>query len=352
MNLGEMLAAKKDRVLQRWTETVRGGIDPAATPRLEIIDHLPSFLDEVARALCKGKCVETSEIAAEHGVQRFALGFSLDAVVREYGALYDAIVEEAAAAAVATTTEERDALTGCVITGIADAVSEYQRQRDAEQQRQANEHFAFVAHELRNPLGSALTALSLLLSRGKISDKRLADILHRSLRRMSDLIEASLRVARLGNSIAIQPTKVMLRRLLVDVEASASAEAEAKGVELRVDVEGDLELFVDTRLVHSALTNLVRNAVKFTHEGGSVQIRAKRERSCLLIEVEDRCGGLPPGAAEKAFVPFAQMGSDRTGFGLGLPIAKQAADAHGGTIRIQNLPGKGCIFALELPMTT
>jgi signal transduction histidine kinase len=107
---------------------------------------------------------------------------------------------------------------------------------------------------------------------------------------------------------------------------------------------------VDPRLVSSALTNLVRNAVKFTHQGGTVEIRARVAEERVSIEVEDGCGGLPPGFVERAFAPFAQMGADRTGFGLGLAIAKQAADAHGGSIRVQNLPGKGCIFVLELPM--
>src|SRR5262249_28105690 len=117
-------------------------------------------------------------------------------------------------------------------------------------------------------------------------------------------------------------------------------------------VDRDVELFVDARLVRSALTNLVHNAVKFSHPGTSVEVRTRIENDRVVIEVEDRCGGLPPGTVEKAFVPYAQMGKDRSGFGLGLAIAKEASDAHGGTIRIQDLPGKGCVFALELPLGT
>jgi signal transduction histidine kinase len=166
---------------------------------------------------------------------------------------------------------------------------------------------------------------------------------------MTDLIEATLKVARFGNELTLQPTKVMLRNLLADVEMSASAEADAKKIALSVDLEDDVTLHVDARLIHSLLTNLVRNAVKFTHDGGAVDVRAKRTGDTTVIEVEDRCGGLPPGTAEKAFLPFTQMGADRSGFGLGLAIAKQAAEAHGGSIRIENLPGKGCIFRLELP---
>ena len=112
----------------------------------------------------------------------------------------------------------------------------------------------------------------------------------------------------------------------------------------------DLTIHVDQRLVRSALSNLVRNAVKFSHTGGSVTVRARGNAERVLIEVEDSCGGLPSGMVQQAFAPFAQLGADRSGFGLGLAIAKQAADAHHGVIRVQDLPGKGCIFALELPI--
>jgi signal transduction histidine kinase len=319
-------------------------------PRLELVDHLPTFLDEVAEALRLRSSPDRSPTAAEHGVQRLGLGFNVDSVVREYGALRECIVETADEERITIRDRERDVLSDCVITGIAGAVSEYQRQREAEQHRQASEHFAFVAHELRNPLGSSLAALSLLKRKGKVpADDRHFQVLERGLTRMHELIDGSLRLAQIGSGITLRRDRVMLRSLLEDAEVAAAANAEEKGVELTVHVEADAELRVDPRLVRSALTNLVRNAVKFTHEGGRVQIRAHLDDDRVTIEVEDRCGGLPPGAVEKAFAPFVQLGADRSGFGLGLAIAKQAADAHGGAIRVQNLPGKGCIFALELP---
>jgi signal transduction histidine kinase len=352
MDLPELLASHRDDVIRRWAEKVRGTLHPVSMPRLELVDHLPMFLEEVAYHIRLNESPDTSPTAGEHGLQRLGLGFNLDAVVREYGALRDCIVEEAAARGVVIRPVERETLFDCVITGIAEAVSEYQRQRDAELQRQTSEHFAFVAHELRNPLGTAMTAFTILRSGGKIADERLANILERALTRTHDLIERSLRLAQVGAGITVRRDKVMLRAMLEEAEFAATAEAEAKGVELTIHSETDGELEVDTRLVHSALTNLVRNAVKFTHDGSRVQIRAVLANSRVVIEVEDRCGGLPPGEIEQAFAPFVQLGIDRSGFGLGLAIAKQAADAHGGAIRVQNLPGKGCIFALELPTTS
>ena len=104
----------------------------------------------------------------------------------------------------------------------------------------------------------------------------------------------------------------------------------------------------DARLLHSTLSNLIHNAVKYTREGGRVTVRGRSVDDRVVIEVEDECGGLPEGKIEELFNPFVQAGADRTGFGLGLAIAKQAAEAHAGAIRVHSLPGKGCVFTLDL----
>ena len=321
-------------------------------PRWELIDHLPAFVAEIAQALEDREGREGSKVAAEHGVQRLGLGFSLDGVVREYGALRDAILATARAEQVTVRDLDLDVLFECIITGIAEAVSEYQRQRDAELQRHMNEHFAFIAHELRNPLGSALSALGMLERKGKLdTSERFAQVLNRGLTRMHELIDSTLRSAQLSTGIYLKREPVKLSDLVQDMEMAAAASAEERHVSLSLRVENDMTIYVDQRLVRSALTNLVRNAVKFSHDGGAVDVRARGGPERVLIEVEDSCGGLPAGAVQQAFLPFTQLGVDRSGFGLGLAIAKQAADAHDGAIRVQDLPGKGCIFVLELPVT-
>jgi signal transduction histidine kinase len=231
-------------------------------------------------------------------------------------------------------------------------VSEYQRQRDAELSRHLNEHFAFVAHELRNPLSSSLSALGMLERTGGLDKSgRFAQVLTRNLNRLHELIDSSLRSAQLATGVELELARFTLSDLLADMEVAATANAEHRGVALTFQVENDVTIYADARLVRSALSNLVHNAVKFSHEGGHVTVRARGGDEHVLLEVEDSCGGLPPGAVERLFAPFAQLGADRSGFGLGLAIAKQAADAHHGVIRVQDLPGVGCIFVLELPIS-
>jgi signal transduction histidine kinase len=140
-----------------------------------------------------------------------------------------------------------------------------------------------------------------------------------------------------------------VKELFEDAEVGAASEAETKRIELRLTHSGDESVFVDHRLVGSALSNLLRNAVKYSHSGSTVEMRSCASNGTLVVEVEDCCGGLPPGKVEEAFAPFVRFDERQDGFGLGLAIAKQAVDAHGGSIRVQNLPGKGCIFVLELP---
>ena len=349
MALHEILAQRADEVMQRWQSKARG--TPDSMPIVELLDHLPQFLQEIISALrLDARASDEISTASEHGEQRLRLGFSLDAVVREYGVMRDAIIATAVDAGATLTYHELQIIHDCVITGIAHAVSQYTRQRDAELARLANEHFAFIAHELRNPLSAATTAFGLLRDQGLLPESRTVGALERGLRRTSELIDQTLTIARVASGIELRREETTLRALVDDVELGAVSDAEAKAITLRTSVAQDATLSVDVRLIRSAMGNLVRNAVKYSHAGATVEIRASIANQHVILEIEDGCGGLAPGMVERAFAPFVRFDPGAGGFGLGLAIAKQAVDAHGGNIRVQNLPGRGCIFALELPL--
>jgi signal transduction histidine kinase len=358
VRLHDMLASHRDRVMTAWVDRVQGTITPESMPTIELIDHLPKFLDEVIGALRveagmppEVSVEERAQTARGHGEQRLRLGFSLDAVVREYGALRDAIIITARELGAQPTFDELQCVFNSMISGIARAVSEYARQRDAEQQRQHNEHIAFIAHELRNPLASATAALDILKMQGVMpAASRPAIALDRALLNMQEVIDHALSAARVASGIELRREPVQLGELLAEAELVAGGEAESRDVEIHVHLEGDVTLEIDRRLIRSALNNVVRNAVKYTARGTAIDIRSRIDGGHVIIEVEDGCGGLPPGRVEAAFAPFVRLTTREPGFGLGLAIAKQAVDAHAGTIRVQDLPGKGCIFVLELPI--
>lgn len=346
----DVLATRSQEVLLRWRAEVEGKLAPESLPELELVDHLPSFLGEIVAALRGRAGGGAGQAAEEHGQQRLRLGFSIDSVIREYGALRDAIWATLLAAGVEPTRGEQQQLFTSIVDGIARAASEFSRQRDAELHRQHNEHMAFIAHELRNPLMSARMSVTLLKRSGGFpSEARGVDTLERGLQRMQEGIDHTLEVARVASGVTLRRERLGLRPLLEEAALAVRDEAQERMVSLHVAIDEDIELEIDGRLVRSALSNLVRNAVLYSRAGGRVEIRGTSTRAQVTVEIEDCCGGLQPGKVEQAFAPFIRLNDRATGFGLGLAIAKHAVDAHAGTIRVQNLPGKGCIFVLELP---
>jgi signal transduction histidine kinase len=346
--------------MARWKQAVQGTIVPESLPVIELLDHLPVFLREVVAALRDDDDAEEirstgdeTKTASTHGGQRLRLGFSLDAVVREYGAMRNAIIATGRDAGVQITFREAQIVFDSTIDGIATAVSEYARQRDAELFRQHNEHVSFLAHELRNPLGSAVMATTILEQRGFIPAADRASVaLNTSLGKIRELVDHALEEGRTASGVELRRQPTSIRSVLEGVELAATTDATSRDVTVSVRCEDEVEVTVDRRLIHSAFSNIVRNAIKYTHTGGLVEVRAHALGERMVVEVEDRCGGLPPGSVEQAFAPFVRLGNEQPqkGFGLGLAIAKQAVDAHGGSLRVQNLPGKGCIFVIELPL--
>ncbi len=141
-----------------------------------------------------------------------------------------------------------------------------------------------------------------------------------------------------------------MRDLIEEVEIGASMVAQARGLRVTTtSVDPSVIVEADRPILAAALANLVQNALKFTHPGTTVTIRASTTADRVLIAVEDECGGLPPGKVEHLLRPFVQGGADRTGLGLGLSICLKAVKAIAGELHIRDLPGKGCVFTIDLP---
>jgi signal transduction histidine kinase len=351
---GGLAAVLKDRrgdLIACWGARIASAIAAARLPRAELLDHIPAFVDELIRALHPGAMPlpPMTANAEEHGEQRFGLGFDVAEVVREYGMLHECILQLAGEAELAISPREHEIVVKWLNVGIADAVGEYVKQRDLELQRQSSEHLGFIAHELRNPLSTTKLAFQ-RLRRTELPESRTVDMVERGLKRLGDMIDGALNHASLRLGVMPRLTPVALRAFLHELEADASIEAHNRGIQIVVLAPEDLVTEADPRLLRSAISNLLHNALKFSNEGTKVVMSAARTDGRLTIEVTDGCGGLPPGKAEELFNPLVQRGENRTGFGLGLGIALQAAEAHNGTIRVRDLPARGCAFTLDLPI--
>jgi signal transduction histidine kinase len=321
-----------------------------ASPEIESREYLSLLLDLVVADLSDAaqKADDDVDIAASAGHYGRALeriGADMPRVVHAFGVICDSISEIAVRAGVMVAPSDWQKLNRALDLGIAQAIAAYEAVR-IDQRRASAAELGSVAHELRNALAAASVAFE-VVKRGRVGvHGRTADILTRNLKAAATLSNALVlqskkrgRPKPVLEAVALRPT----------VEDVVSSEPAPSRITVEIDVAATLVVVADKDLLASALTNLVQNALKFTRPGGTVTVRAAELDDGLSIEVEDACGGLPPGKIEALFEPFVQEGKDRSGAGLGLMIVRDVMDAHGGRVGARDLPGKGCVFALVFP---
>jgi len=293
--------------------------------------------------------------AGKHGNELLRKGFTIDQVVHDYGDLCQAVTELAHEQAATITVDEFHTFNRCLDNAIADAVTEFGRGRDETSSKHhvasMNERLGNLAHELRNRLNSGMLAFDAIKSSSMTLAGATGDVLGRSLIGLRDIIDRSLADVRLTVGLQVHREPFSVRVLLDEIRVSAAMEAKTKDLVLAIaPADEALSVDADRQMILSAVTNLLQNAFKFTKNGGHVSLTAHSAAERLIIDIEDECGGLPPGRSEELFQPFAQRSADRTGLGLGLSISRRAVEANGGTLRVRNLPGKGCVFTIDLPL--
>lgn len=349
--LAQLLRERRDPVVARWMHRVRKTLrTERALDDEEVLDSIQFFIDALIASLEKGAGLQEAgkSTAQLHGAQRQALRRDITDVVREYGIFFECVVEECKQHGAGPVPVDEYALLARLLnSGAAEAVNEFAKLRELELRQKSWDHFAFLAHEIRNPLTTARLAATLL--RAGPSARGLP-ALERSLTQLAELVDHSLVEARmrgLDSGASLHREQIDLRQLLEEALADAQPDAEARSIQFVLLAAAGPTVDADPRVLRSALSNIVRNAVKFTRSGGTVTVRAEARS----VEVEDECGGLQAGDEKKIFGTFQQAGQDRSGFGLGLAIAQQAVQLHGWELEVRNLPGKGCVFAVKLGPT-
>ncbi|NNF26984.1 MAG: PAS domain-containing sensor histidine kinase, partial [Gemmatimonadetes bacterium] len=228
----------------------------------------------------------------------------------------------------------------------------------AEALRQAvvarDEVLAVVSHDLRNPVGTVYSASDLLLEVDFPKDKRQEhlSIIKRSAARMNRLIEDLLDVARMeSGGLSVSPTLEDPADLLTEACELARPRAVTKGVTLDCAPDARLPAVrADRDRVLQVMSNLVGNAIKFTPEGGQVEVGASMGEHEVIVRVADTGPGIPEDDREHVFNRFWQVKrSDRAGAGLGLAIVKGIVEAHGGRVWVGDREEGGSLFCFTLP---
>jgi len=218
---------------------------------------------------------------------------------------------------------------------------------------------ANVSHELRTPL-SAIKSVIETLQSGAVDEPAVArDFLARAeteVERLVQLLEELLALSRLeSGDLRFTEHPLDMRDVVRSVGQRMAPYARRAGVELRVDADGRTQrVSGDPAALERAIVNLVDNAIKFTSEGGSVDLSSRAEDGSVTIVVADTGSGIDPLDLPRIFERFfkADRARQRGGTGLGLAIVKHTVEAHGGSIGVDSQLGAGSVFRLSLPLVS
>ena len=235
-----------------------------------------------------------------------------------------------------------------------------QNEELVEADRLKDEFVALISHDLRTPLPSIIGYVELALDpevEPPLDEERSSylEVVGRSSERLLRLVDDLLFVARLqAGTLVLVAAEVDLCRIAAQAVDEALPRAEANGLALSFLGGGDPVMSeADKGRIFQLLDNLISNAIKFTPDGGRVDVRVEPARDGAVIEVSDTGIGLSQAEAELVFDRFFRSSRSRAqqvpGTGLGLFISRAIAETHGGAITVSSQEGAGTTFRIELP---
>jgi signal transduction histidine kinase len=199
---------------------------------------------------------------------------------------------------------------------------------------------AIVVHEVRSPV-AALSAIADVLSGGAVDGDR-----------RRELVGLAIAAARGIARIVADATIASVRLERVDagtVAAEAAAAARFGGGNVHVEIDPELrEVDADPERLRQLLDNLISNAVAYSPDGAEVIVRARADGQAVKLSVSDVGTGISLADQERIFEPGVRLDTRQPGSGLGLAIAHAIAEAHGGTLSVESVPGRGSTFVLAM----
>lgn len=213
--------------------------------------------------------------------------------------------------------------------------------------------FTNVSHEFRTPLTLIINPIKDLLQQSKEHSDEL-NIVYRNARRLLGLVDHLLLFRKTDSESAdLKIGKTNFVELCREVYSCFTHQAKIKHIQYMFEhTEGNFEVFIDRAKIEIALFNLISNAIKFTPDGGSINLVLKQDEESVYFAISDSGKGIQAEVGEKLFEKYYQVkdhNSLKTGFGIGLYLVKTFIEIHQGTINYQSVAGAGTTFTLRLP---
>ncbi len=223
-------------------------------------------------------------------------------------------------------------------------------------ERVRNEFVLRASHELRTPITGMHMAFSLLRERLSLPEggreQDLMRTVDEEMRRLVQLIDDLLDFSRYQNGLqTLQRKPCDLAALVEQTQARFAEEAAACEVTLICEAHPPLpHVTVDAGQLQRLLDNLVSNALRHCNPGGTVHLQVHRQGEQVIVSVRDDGEGIPFGQQARIFEPFVQVSRRKGGVGLGLALAREIVQLHGGRLDVQSRPGGGATFCFSLPV--
>jgi signal transduction histidine kinase len=214
-----------------------------------------------------------------------------------------------------------------------------------------------VAHELKSPLNVvSMYSESLLSKEGETEDFRIeaSNVIRDEVERLAMLVNTMLNIARIETgAVSVQRQRVRVAEFLEDCCSALSRTVGRANLSLSLDLPKDLSpIYVDKELFRVAINNLLTNAIKYNRDGGEVILSAEETGDRSIIRVRDTGIGIREEDLPHIFEKFYRSGDEeaqsRGGHGLGLPLAREIVQLHGGQLQLETAPDEGSQFSIVL----
>lgn len=352
---GDRLLTNKDRVIERWEARLRREIPAAARePHLILTNTLPVILDQLAEAFSprhpRRTATDGSTAATEHGGERVRLThFRLEDLIREYKLLREVLFE---------VLEEDGPLSArdrhTLDTSLDQAVMEACTGYALVQSTVRDQFFATIAHDLRNPLSAAQMGASLILRHPSAEQvprwaARIIENIGRVDRMVQDLLDA-MRV-QTGARLPLELQECDLVEVVRDAVEQLRTE---HGERLVLDAPEPVRGHFAPDALRRTTENLVTNAVKYGDASRPITVSIREHGERASLKVHNHGAHIPAEQRETLFRAFQRLysaeASGKRGWGLGLAQARAVAEAHGGSISVDSVPGRGTTFTIDVPV--